>query len=43
MGCLIQIVIVLVFTGIGGAVGLAPGAIIGLIVGLWIIAKLNSH
>lgn len=43
MGCLIQIIILLICGGVGFVVGYIPGAVIGLIVGFWLIAKLNSH
>lgn len=43
MGCLIQIIIVLVCVGGGFFLGYIPGAIIGLLLALFIIGKLNSH
>lgn len=43
MGCLIQIIIVLICVGGGLVLGYIPGAIIGLILAFVIIGKLNSH
>lgn len=43
MGCLIQIIILLFCVGGGLRLGAIPGAIIGLILAFFIIAKLNSH
>ena len=43
MGCLIQIIIVLICVGGGFTFGYIPGAIIGLILAFFIIGKLNSH
>ncbi len=43
MGCLIQIVILGVCAGAGFSVFGTVGAVVGLIVGFYLIAKLNSH
>ena len=43
MGCLIQIIIVLVCVGGGFFLGYISGASIGLLLALFIIGKLNSH
>lgn len=43
MGCLIQIIILAVCTVVGFGVLSIPGAVIGFLVGLYCIAKLNSH
>lgn len=42
MGCLIQIIVVLICVVGGFFLAFIPGAIIGLILALFIIAKLNS-
>lgn len=43
MGCLIQIIIVLIGVVGGFFLGYIPGAIIGLLLAFFIIGKLNSH
>lgn len=43
MGCLIQIIIVLVCAAVGSLIIPPIGTVAGVLVGMWIIAKLNSH
>lgn len=43
MGCLIQLIIVLICVGGGLVLWSAPGAIIGLLLAFILIGKLNSH
>lgn len=43
MGCLIQIIIIAVCAAVGTVIFPGVGTAVGVIVGLWFIAKLNSH
>lgn len=43
MGCLIQIIILALCVGVGTVIFPGVGTVAGIFIGLWVIAKLNSH
>lgn len=43
MGCLIQVIILGICAGAGFSAFGSVGAVVGLVVGFYLIAKLNSH